>query len=436
MVPSHVAATGQTRDYDQPIESYTTQLHKNDVLLGRGVPVFNYSGNIRFRQIISEFKPRYSAASKHKMKNKITREIIEVIENSNGRFVREVKTSAEAASLCITRGTKAWAIVDEDAKILKVKQALREPNLKEDSSDTNQQELDSQIERGHQDMSSDQMMTPEEKNDAESTSSLSRSHEERDAIIASLLSSQQQFNSIPTATSVGQGQLDSRTLMHLLRLQEQQRQTYTLGDNMTNILTMFGHQPASHSVLDTPIFQANCQQIDDLLASRGIRETYAPDPNAAMGQQQRSLIELLNELNRRLHQSESSSREPVRTQEQLYLEALSSMIQHSSGPNLNVSGSRRDDVGNLSYFNLTASIQNHSSTQESNEIPGTRTHVLQSDGRLSDHVIADRKGTPNQVSFPVDTTSSNEDQKQEESSKRMGSNTYDLSAYPGSHKKR
>lgn len=140
------AVVGATRRSTNQ-ERYTTELSNNDVLLGRGVPIFNHPGNTRFRQIVQGFKGRYTEASKHQDKNDITQEIIHVIEQTyNGRFLREVKTSDEARSLGIERGTKAWSIVSEADKIKKVKQTLRDPLLLQASdNDAGHQQDDEEV---------------------------------------------------------------------------------------------------------------------------------------------------------------------------------------------------------------------------------------------------------------------------------------------------
>lgn len=107
---------------------FTTVIHENDVLLGRGVPVFTYPGNVRFRQLVTERKGRYTSSCRHQVKSDISREIISIVLERGGRFVREVKTSAEWEALGIPKGTKAYVFVDDTTIEQKVKQALREPD--------------------------------------------------------------------------------------------------------------------------------------------------------------------------------------------------------------------------------------------------------------------------------------------------------------------
>lgn len=110
---------------------YTTEITNDDVLLGRGIPITNYSGNVRFRQLVVERKEMYCSTCQHQIKNELAREIIKIIKDENGgRFIREIKTTAEAKELGITssiKDMKHWVILDDKTIMQKVKQALREP---------------------------------------------------------------------------------------------------------------------------------------------------------------------------------------------------------------------------------------------------------------------------------------------------------------------
>lgn len=463
MLPSHVASVDETRNDDQEIERYTTQLHKNDVLLGRGVPVFNYSGNVRFRQIILEFKPRYAAASKHQAKNDITREIIAMIENSNGRFVREVKTSAEAASLGIPRGTKAWALVDDDAKVLKVKQALREPNLKEDHLESQpeedqqerplqqqqrqpeQQEIQQQREQtnqwyesrlldSHQVMPSDQISTAIGLLDVES-SSLSRAP----AHINSPSASQQRLGLARTIASdmmplVNTSHLDSITMLQLLRLREQHRQANPPQDDTSTSL-LFG---SSHPVFGNTIFQGNHPYIDAMLSARVDNEGYSSQYLPALTQHQNSSIAQIDEINRRRYLAETGIVETIRTPEQGFLELLSAMMQGGDHilPGL---GTQGDDVSRFPGYlesridsrllNLSAIVQNQNNTSAPTNLSFPHIHLIQRGRRTANRGIEDEH-------VPGALLSANEEQKQSSSRKRLPSNPDESPNYGDSRKKK
>jgi hypothetical protein len=447
MLPSHAAtSTDETQRDRQRNERYTNQLHRNDVLLGRGVPVFNYSGNRRFRQIISEFKPRYSAASKHQLKNNITREIIDVIENSNGRFVREVKTSAEAASLGIPQGMKAWALVDDDAKVLKVKQALREPNLKEDYSETQQepeQQIldDTKIATSHQHMRSDLLATCDE-----------NPYDNRNLAIESLFSYQPQFNMMPTIStdpmpSSADGQLDSDLIFRLLLLREQQREISRPGNTIPNGLALLGQESSSYSFHDNQISQANSQHIEALLASRLHSSViYPPESLATMEPRQSSSLAIINELTRRHHQSEAFALDTARTREPCYLDLLSRTIQ-SGNQNLPFLFPGGNEVitasdhfhRNLesSYFNLSDNTSTNDDTQFPNDLLNIQAHLPQGDRRAGDHILTNSQVEPVSLDLvPVETPSSSEGKERATSRKRMPHDMEESSAYPSNEKKR
>lgn len=105
---------------------YTTHLNQNDVLLGRGAPVFRYEGNVKFRKLVFARKLLYRNCLRNQTKNEIAKEIVSNVTSENGRFVREIKTSTEAALYGLERGTKAWVLVNQKTIMQKVKQTLRE----------------------------------------------------------------------------------------------------------------------------------------------------------------------------------------------------------------------------------------------------------------------------------------------------------------------
>lgn len=105
-------------------------IEPNDVLLGRGSPIVNNKGNIRFRKVVNSRKADYMKSTHHDIKNKIANEVIETITLKNGgRFLRKVEHTHEVSSLGISilgKESSVWVIVDEHVTLQKVKQALRE----------------------------------------------------------------------------------------------------------------------------------------------------------------------------------------------------------------------------------------------------------------------------------------------------------------------
>lgn len=115
------AAPDETRELD-----YIVDLNDNDVLLGRGQPILNYSGNVQFRKLIQERKEQYTSTGKHAVKDEIAREILDTIEARGGRFVRKVDEAERDVLQLPDHVLHAWRIVDEQTRLSKVKQALRE----------------------------------------------------------------------------------------------------------------------------------------------------------------------------------------------------------------------------------------------------------------------------------------------------------------------
>jgi hypothetical protein len=114
---------------------YVTELHPNDILLGRGAPIINYEGNVRFRALVSTRKAEYVSTGRHQVKDDIARQIIQEIERRNGKFLKKVECEAESQRLGIDEDTKAWTIVDDDVAIEKVKQALRDKDTEKRMQD-------------------------------------------------------------------------------------------------------------------------------------------------------------------------------------------------------------------------------------------------------------------------------------------------------------
>jgi hypothetical protein len=108
--------------------AYTISLNPNDVLLGRGVPYFTYSGNVRFRELAQERKHQYSTCGSREMKNQLAQDIITIIAERDGRFLREIIDPKEATALGISSGTSVWVHADASTIVQKVKQAMREPD--------------------------------------------------------------------------------------------------------------------------------------------------------------------------------------------------------------------------------------------------------------------------------------------------------------------
>jgi hypothetical protein len=99
----------------------------DDVLFGRGALKNGHPGNVKYRQMVHNRKAEYNASTRHREKNFIAQEIInQITVENNGRFLREVRTSAEAKVYGVEGRIQAWIIESAAAVNAKVKQALRE----------------------------------------------------------------------------------------------------------------------------------------------------------------------------------------------------------------------------------------------------------------------------------------------------------------------
>jgi hypothetical protein len=107
-------------------QQYFTSTGPNDVLLGRGAPIINYVGNVRFRELVSTRKAEYMSTGRHNVKCKIAEQVIDEIYRRNGKFLRQVGAKHEQLELGIAEGTKAWVIANSAVVREKVKQALRD----------------------------------------------------------------------------------------------------------------------------------------------------------------------------------------------------------------------------------------------------------------------------------------------------------------------
>ena len=81
-----------------------------DVLLGRGSGYFNHMGNIRYRGLVEERRQIYDRSSKAE-KKRLAEEIILIIENNGGRFLRGDDGS--------------WIQIDRKSKLQKIGHSFR-----------------------------------------------------------------------------------------------------------------------------------------------------------------------------------------------------------------------------------------------------------------------------------------------------------------------
>lgn len=71
-------------------------------------------------------KKQYLASTRHQEKTEIANEIIDIISNREGHFLRKIEDEKEMKLMEINSDTDTWLIVDDNTVLQKVKQALRE----------------------------------------------------------------------------------------------------------------------------------------------------------------------------------------------------------------------------------------------------------------------------------------------------------------------
>ena len=104
--------------------TYITDPGPDDVLLGRGAPIINYVGNVKFRSLVRSRKNDYITSGQHKIKEKVAKSIMEEIQRRGGRFLKRVQIAR--AELTESQKVKVYQIADYDVALEKVKQALRD----------------------------------------------------------------------------------------------------------------------------------------------------------------------------------------------------------------------------------------------------------------------------------------------------------------------
>jgi hypothetical protein len=129
----------RTNDSPRQVHKYLTDsdIRENDILCGRGDYTVRNQGNVRFRQVISEYKVIYARVGRNRIKNELGREALRKIREEGGRFLRKA-TEQEAEHLGIPSSTdiaRCWVeVVDEGVMLKKVKQSMRDMSARKKES--------------------------------------------------------------------------------------------------------------------------------------------------------------------------------------------------------------------------------------------------------------------------------------------------------------
>jgi hypothetical protein len=84
---------------------------RHDVLLGRGKASYQHMGNVRFRYSVESRAKQYDLALRSSEKKQITHEIVQLVKDSTGRFLKDDEAG--------------WIEVEDDVARLKVSHAFR-----------------------------------------------------------------------------------------------------------------------------------------------------------------------------------------------------------------------------------------------------------------------------------------------------------------------
>ena len=110
---------------EAPVRIHTP--NNNDVLSGRGGGINNHPGNIIFRNWVKDRKESYNLAPNKVEKAKVSREIIELVLKSNGRFLkREEVDTGNQHSFGVGSTSQYWVEIEDSQAMAKTSQALRE----------------------------------------------------------------------------------------------------------------------------------------------------------------------------------------------------------------------------------------------------------------------------------------------------------------------
>jgi hypothetical protein len=92
-----------------------SDLHPEDVVLGRGAGPNEHCGNIAFREIVNKYKPEYIGTVNRKSKSHIACKVIRAVKARQGRFLKRAPG----------RQDDVYVMAEESIVIEKAKQALR-----------------------------------------------------------------------------------------------------------------------------------------------------------------------------------------------------------------------------------------------------------------------------------------------------------------------
>jgi hypothetical protein len=99
-----------------------TSINHNDVLMGRGTGLNDFTGNQRFRSLAEQRKEDYASAYTNTAKRKIVNEVLDHIHELGGRFLKPSEAEKPVNNVV---EVEVWCVVEENVALEKCKQKLR-----------------------------------------------------------------------------------------------------------------------------------------------------------------------------------------------------------------------------------------------------------------------------------------------------------------------
>ena len=78
-----------------------------DIVLGRGKPFHTFSGNVRLANLVEKHRAVYQKSSRSE-KTAISNEMLEIVKNWNGRFLKRADENNENSSVQEAGGFGGW----------------------------------------------------------------------------------------------------------------------------------------------------------------------------------------------------------------------------------------------------------------------------------------------------------------------------------------
>lgn len=108
---SNVRAVAAAAAKQQQPAAFVTELNDHDVLMGRGSPSSEYSGNLAFRQLVISRRQDYLRCTRRNQKHGIAMEVIQAVIDRGGRFLQRITTLEEAEKLGVPPRVQAWKVL-------------------------------------------------------------------------------------------------------------------------------------------------------------------------------------------------------------------------------------------------------------------------------------------------------------------------------------